>query len=415
MPKPPPSSDSATARILFSLAIGVFIMALIGAITRLTESGLSIMEWAPISGILPPLSAADWQAAYDLYAQSGEFRAQPAPPSLGEFQAIFWWEWIHRQWGRLLGLALLASAFWFWHSGRLTARRATQLARTPDKPLLWLLVGLFLLGLFQALVGWWMVKSGFSDRTDVAPVRLAFHLTLALVLYALLINSALHRASWHRAVAQTFATRNLRNKTRLLLLWRVHLVLLFLLIVSGALTAGSNAGFIYNTWPLMDGEWVPLDYTAPAAPSWIGNALENPSAIQFHHRWIAAALVVLTLALSAWTLITTRSTTGINARSTAHINARLTAHTTAQAQAHRPRLPFTITLYILAPAVVVFVQFLTGITTLLLVVPIWLGVLHQAFAILLLTATLFVLALISSGKNASAENRAGDGNRTHDT
>ena len=392
------AGDSASAWILLALAVGVFIMALIGAITRLTESGLSIMEWAPITGFLPPLSAADWQAAYSLYSQSGEFRAQPAPPSLDEFRAIFWWEWIHRQWGRLLGLALLAAAFWLWHSGRLTADRATQHARTPDKSLLWLLVVLFLLGLSQALVGWWMVASGFSDRTDVAPVRLAFHLTLALVLYALLIRAALHRAPWHCRLAKTFATLNAPRKTRLLALWRIHLALLFLLIISGALTAGSNAGFIYNTWPLMDGEFIPLDYTAPAAPSWISNTLENPSAIQFHHRWMAAAMVVLTLILSAWTYIKTQ-------------------------QAN-----FASTLYILAPAIVAGIQFITGITTLLLAVPIWLGVLHQAFAIVLLTTTLSILALLSSaknstkntakngaGKNGAGKNGAGDGNRTHDT
>ena len=352
----PQAPSRAPSLALWFLAAGVFAMAVIGAITRLTESGLSIMEWAPLSGALPPLTAAAWESLFALYQKSGEYRA--APLALEDFRAIFWWEWIHRQWGRALALLLAGVWLWLW-------RR-----RLLDAPLQRLLALVLALGALQAGVGWWMVASGFSDRTDVAPVRLLFHLLLALVIYALLVHGGLRRWPVRIAIAEAPAPaappRSLRFWHNA---WRVYLALLFALLATGALVAGGNAGFVYNEWPLMGDALVPLDYMGPAAPGWWQNALANPSAIQFHHRWFAAAMVALALALST--------------TSWARLKPAPTPHGTASPNPWRH--------YLLLPAAVSALQFLLGIWTLLAVVPVWLGALHQALAILLLTTTLLAL------------------------
>ncbi|MDA7999870.1 MAG: COX15/CtaA family protein [Alphaproteobacteria bacterium] len=331
-----PNTSPQISAGLLALAAGVAVMAVIGAITRLTESGLSIMEWAPVGGALPPLSARRWQELFTLYQASGEYRQHPV--SLETFKTIFWWEWIHRQWGRLLALLLLGVVAWFARARLLRGGVARLLAFV------------FALAVLQAVGGWYLVASGFGERSDVAPWRLVFHLLLALFIYALLLRGGL-RAMPRRDAAGKAPPR------LLVACWRAGVVLLFLLIASGGLVAGANAGFVYNTWPLMDGDFIPADYAR--YEGWLRNISENPGAVQFHHRWLAAvvSLLVLVLAAAQWRLC------GV-CRSAMFV------------------------------AVAVAVQFGLGLWTLLAVVPVWLGALHQAGALVLLTAMLWNLEFL---------------------
>ncbi len=317
----------------------ILAMAVIGAITRLTESGLSIMEWAPISGALPPLSQAEWQRLFDLYRQIPEYQQVNAGMTLAEFKTIFWWEYIHRLWGRLIGLVFALPLLWFWWRGQLD-RRLTQL----------LLIALALGGL-QGLLGWFMVASGFGDRTDVSQYRLVAHLGLALLIYAYLFWLAMGQL-WPRPErSRDPGAAKLRNGGLVLL------ALVALTIVSGGFVAGLNAGLVYNSFPLMDGDLVPAGY-GMLAP-WPLNFFENHAAVQFNHRLLAVSTVVLTLAVWLWAL-------------------RLDLAPAAQAG-------FAVL------AILALLQLALGIVTLLLVVPIWAAALHQAGAILGLTATLWCL------------------------
>lgn len=318
-------------------------MAVLGAITRLTESGLSIMEWAPLRGAIPPLSASEWQSLFKLYQNSGEY--QQYPLNLETFRAIFWWEWIHRQWGRFLAVLLIGVVAWLAKAKLLRGSVARLLALV------------FALALLQAVGGWYLVSSGFGERSDVAPWRLVFHLLLALIIYSLLLRGALRLWPLSQS-GQREAVPSVSPMLFVLLVsWRIGVVLLFVLIASGGLVAGANAGFVYNTWPLMDGSFVPSDYSR--FESWLRNVSENPAAVQFHHRWLAAAVALFILKLVAvqwWLCGVWRS------------------------------------LWVLV--LVVLAQFALGLWTLLAVVPVWLGALHQAGALALLSAMLWNLEFL---------------------
>ena len=330
---PHPQSRRAVAAWLLLSAAMVFAMAVIGAITRLTESGLSIMEWAPVTGILPPLSQAEWERIFELYRQIPEYRLQNAGMSLAEFKTIFWWEWVHRFWGRLIGVVFLLPFLWF------LLRRRIPVGLTPH------LVAVFLLGGLQGALGWFMVASGFAERTDVSQYRLAAHLGLALIIYGYLFWL------WLGLVAPVERSREGgRLRGPLLAL----LALLALPLVAGALVAGNKAGLTYNTFPLMDGRLVPQGYGR--LEPYLLNWFENVAAVQFNHRWLATLTVLAALAVAVWGL-----------------NRPLAA---GQRQA----------LILLAGAALV--QWLLGVSALLAAVPVWLGALHQAGAILLLTALL---------------------------
>lgn len=317
----------------------VLAMAVIGAITRLTESGLSIMEWAPISGALPPLSQSEWQRLFDLYRQIPEYQQVNAGMSLAEFKTIFWWEYIHRLWGRLIGLVFALPFLWFWWRGRL------------DRRLTGLLLVALLLGALQGALGWFMVASGFGDRTDVSQYRLVAHLGLALVIYGYLFWLALGQF-WPRPErSRDPAATGLRRGGL------VVLALVSVTIVSGGFVAGLNAGLIYNTFPLMDGDLVPAGY-GMLSP-WFLNLFENHAAVQFNHRLLAIVTVVLSLAIWLWSL-------------------RLDLSPAVQGG-------FALL------AILALLQMALGIVTLLLVVPIWAAALHQAGAILVLTAILWCL------------------------
>ncbi len=315
----------------------IFAMALIGAITRLTESGLSIMEWAPISGILPPLSEAEWQRLFALYQQTDEFRIDNSSMTLESFREIFWWEYIHRLWGRMIGLVYALPFFWFLWRGALPGWL---------KPHAWFL--LFLGGL-QGAMGWYMVESGFGARTDVSQYRLVLHLSLALAIYGYLLWLVFR-------ITEDPPQRAARSAA--LGGWlRGLLALAGLTIVSGGFVAGLNAGLIYNSFPLMDGHLVPEDYLS-VSPFWL-NWFETIAAVQFNHRLLATLTVVATAALWLWSW-----------RLPLRPSQRLAMHFLA---------------------VAVAVQFLLGIATLLAVVPISLAVLHQAGAIALLSFALLAV------------------------
>ena len=250
-------------------------MVIIGGITRLTDSGLSMVEWRPLMGFLPPLSAAEWERVFALYRSSPEYQTYNAGMGLAAFKNIFWWEYIHRFSGRLIGLLFFIPFVYFLVKGRLTAG------------LTWRLAGLLILGGLQGVIGWWMVKSGLTDRPDVSQYRLLVHLLLALVIMGMLFHLALSvlvRPSQRVRVDKSLAAHA----------WLV-VGLIVVTIAGGALVAGTDAGQIYNSFPMMGDSLIPSEYGF-LAPFWL-NIFENPAAIQFNHRWLAVLTFIAIVAL----------------------------------------------------------------------------------------------------------------------
>ena len=264
--------------ILFAL---VFAMIAVGGLTRLTDSGLSITEWRPVTGALPPMTDADWQAEFQKYQQSPEFQLQNSQMTLDGFKSIYWWEWGHRQLGRVIGLVWAVGFF-----GLLIARKM---------PPGWAgrLLGLGLLGGVQGAIGWWMVASGLTGRmVDVASYRLATHLGFAFAILGLI---AWYMLSLSRSEAALLQARRMREGA--LVTWATVLAALaFLQILLGALVAGIDAGRSYTDWPLMGGQIVPPDPFL-IEPAWT-NFFENPGLVQFVHRCVAYLLAAYTV--MAW-------------------------------------------------------------------------------------------------------------------
>ena len=266
------SRDRALVRAwLYAIALLIVAMVLVGGATRLTDSGLSITEWKPVHGIVPPLSDADWQEEFAKYQQIPEYQLLNRGMSLTEFKAIFWWEWAHRVLGRFIGVAFLLPLIFFWATGRIERALAPKL------------VGIFLLGGLQGAVGWWMVASGLSVRTDVSQYRLAIHLVLACAIFAWIIWVARGLSERRTPVA----TPGLRRGAALIV------ALVFLQIFLGGLVAGLDAGLVANTWPLMDGEIVPSGLIVQQ-PFWL-NLFENPVTAQFDHRLVAYVLFLVAM------------------------------------------------------------------------------------------------------------------------
>lgn len=268
MAAPSPVRRRIVRRWLLAVAALVIATVLVGGATRLTESGLAIVQWKPVTGILPPLSPQAWQAEFEKYQAIPQYREFNRGMSLADFKTIYWWEWTHRLLGRLTGAAfLLPYLFFLWRGWIEPAWRAR----------LW---AIFALGAFQGAVGWWMVASGLSDRVSVSQYWLAFHLTLDCLIYAALL--------W---AAQRLAPRPAIDAPRRIRASAVALLILVLVqIYLGALVAGLDAGLTYNTWPLIDGALVPsaarLWFLEPA---W-HNIFENDLTAQFDHRMAAYAL-----------------------------------------------------------------------------------------------------------------------------
>ena len=258
---------------LYMVAALIVAMVVVAGATRLTESGLSITEWKPVTGALPPLSQADWQAEFDRYKTIPQYEILNKGMGLEAFKRIYWWEWGHRLLGRLIGFAFLVPFLWFAWRGVLRGRLALKC------------LGLFLLGGLQGAVGWWMVYSGLSVRTSVSQYRLAVHLTLACIILSAIV-----------AVARSLsATPPQPVDRRIRATGWVLVGLVLVQIFAGGLVAGLDAGMAYNTWPLMDGRFIPeASRLAAASPFW-RNLFENALTVQFDHRMIAYALWTLAL------------------------------------------------------------------------------------------------------------------------
>ncbi len=251
----------------------VFTMVLVGAITRLTDSGLSIVEWKPLIGAIPPLSDESWQRVFDLYKQSPEFIKQNFWMELTDFKQIFFWEWFHRFLGRMIGLAYGVPLAIFWAKNMIPADY--------KKPLL----GILLLGAAQGYMGWFMVKSGLVDNTDVSHYRLAAHLALAFLIFTCLLKTALSLGAFRIQRAPCPALRS-------------HLMILacsyVLTVFWGAYTAGLDAGLLYNdTFPHMGDSLIPYDFNVYSP--WFVNLFENHAGVQFAHRWLAMTTLALGL------------------------------------------------------------------------------------------------------------------------
>ncbi len=311
---------SSVRKWLWLIAFLIFCMILIGGATRLTDSGLSITEWKPILGAVPPLNDLDWNVAFEKYKQIPEYKIQNSNMTLNEFKVIYWWEWGHRQFGRFIGL-VFAVPFLFFAVTR----------RFDRKTFMWSLV-LLLLGAAQAGMGWFMVKSGLTVRTDVSQYRLAAHLGLAALIFALTTWTALG-AGFKRK----FAVGGVHAYFSLLLL-----IFVLLQIVAGGFVAGLDAGMGYNTWPKMDGDYLPEGLLV-MQPTW-RNFFENTLTVQFVHRLLAYALLALAVIHAFWS--------------------------------------FRASSMMLAYAI--FAQAAIGILTLLMNVPLPLALLHQGLAMLVL-------------------------------
>jgi heme a synthase len=257
---------------LIAVAGLVFVMVLVGGATRLTESGLSITQWKPVTGVIPPLSGAEWQAEFDRYRQIPQFAALNPDMTLDGFKAIFWWEWGHRLLARVVGAAFILPGLWFWRRGLLKGALGRQVA-----------VATGLLAL-EPIVGWWMVTSGLSERTEVAQERLALHLMIAAATFGALIYAAAGLGEPPRPAAA--AARGFVVSARL------FVGLVFSQLGLGALVAGLRAGLIYNTWPLMGSSFMPGE---AFKPSWLQAMLGDPATAQFDHRLIAYAIVAFAL------------------------------------------------------------------------------------------------------------------------
>lgn len=250
------------------MAFLVFMMVIVGGATRLTKSGLSITEWNPISGAIPPLNTADWNALFEKYKMSSQYKLQNVGMTLGEFEFIFWWEWAHRLLGRLIGFVFLLPFLYFAITRRLEGRMWPRLLL------------LFILGGLQGALGWYMVASGLVNRVDVSQYRLAAHLTFASVLFAAIIWTISSLDLKHRL------PKSLDSWTALILF-----LMVLIQIAAGGFVAGINAGQGYNTWPLMDGKLIPDGLTV-MKPMW-HNLFENALTVQFNHRILAYAIFVI--------------------------------------------------------------------------------------------------------------------------
>jgi cytochrome c oxidase assembly protein subunit 15 len=356
-----PRSRRLVALWLYGISGMILVMIALGGATRLTGSGLSIMEWAPIMGAIPPLDDAEWRRLFALYQQIPQYALLNDGMGLAGFRHIFWLEWTHRLWGRLIGAAFVLPLIWFWLTGRLERRMLTRL------------VAFLIVGGLQGAVGWFMVASGFfPDATAVAPIRLVAHLLLALLLYTMVFWTAMTLMPPRpRAIAAGPALK--------LLTWTT-LGLVALTIAAGGLVAGLHAGLVYNSFPLMEGRLVPDGY-ADLEPFAL-NLIANVPAVQFDHRLLATLTLLSAsgLAAASWN--------------------------------YRDRLGWRAMFVIAAT----LAQYGLGLATLLLVVPVGLAVTHQVGATILLTSVLIMAhAIRFAPRPVRALPAAGHGETDDDT
>jgi cytochrome c oxidase assembly protein subunit 15 len=338
----PPAGTTASGKTavrvwLLAVATLIFLMVSLGGATRLTGSGLSITEWQPIMGAVPPLSDAAWHEAFEKYKQIPQYEHVNRGMSLAAFKLIYWWEWTHRFLGRLIGVVFLVPFLWFLVTGQL------------GRQLKWQLGGIFALGGLQGFIGWYMVSSGLAERISVSQYRLALHMTLAVAIFGAVLWVALSLGSAHRRASAARPSRRLTTGAAIIA------ALVLVQVAAGAFVAGLRAGAGWNTWPLMDGALVPqgLDAMSP----WWANLFENALTVQFNHRMLAYAIAAA-VAWHLWSLL----------RSEPDGPARISG---------------------LALGGAVLAQVALGIWTLLAHVPIPLALLHQAGAVAVLGAALW--------------------------
>jgi len=336
--------DRAISRWLLVCLFLIFAMVVLGGVTRLTGSGLSMVNWHPVHGVLPPLNAEQWSEEFGNYQQSPEFQKINRDMNVDEFKSIFWFEYSHRILGRLIGLVFLIPFMYFWW------RNKIKPGLTPR------LMIMFALGGLQGLLGWYMVKSGLVSNPHVSQYRLTAHLLSAVLIYGYILWTILDLKS-----TQPYQTMRLSTGAN----WRkVSLALMTLLlitIVSGGFVAGLKAGVIFNTFPLMGGEWIPEGVSALSP--WHLNLFENKVTVQFTHRLLAISMGLLLLGWS--------------------IKGRL--------KFDDPIVKSSFNLV----GTLVIIQVVLGISTLLMQVPVWLGATHQAGALVLFSAMLFNVHALS--------------------
>lgn len=334
------SENKAVAAWLFACCILVFAMISIGGITRLTHSGLSIVEWQPIVGTVPPFTDAQWEETFSQYRKTPEYAQVNKGMSLDSFKGIFWWEYFHRLMGRLIGVAFLLPLLWFAWRGSIERRLLPRL------------FGIFLLGGMQGAMGWYMVASGLVDDPRVSQYRLTAHLGLAFLIYA---------AMFWLAMDLSYPRPSTNSGRRILRQARRHawviLVLVFMMVITGGFVAGIRAGLAYNTFPLMNGSVFPPELFL--LEPWYLNFFNNMATVQFDHRLIAWILALVV----PWFWLRMRNT-GVPVRARQGSNWLL---------------------------VLFIAQVTLGITTLLLVVPVPLAAAHQTCAVLVFSAALYVL------------------------
>ncbi len=320
---------------LFVIAAMILVMVVLGGVTRLTHSGLSMVEWKPVTGWLPPFDQTDWQSRFEKYQASPEFRKLNSEMTLSEFKSIFWLEFLHRLWGRIIGVAFLIPFLVFLVKGWIS------------HPLAYKLVAIFVLGGLQGGLGWFMVMSGLVDRPDVSQYRLAAHFGLALVILGYIQWTALGILKGSDLIKAAPPERVAVGV----------MALLFLTAVSGAFVAGLDAGFAYNTFPTMDGAWIP-EGVLELSPAYL-NLFENVATVQFEHRVLA--MTSLAAVIVFWLVM------------------------------RRRRLSGRTYLALGTLCAMVFIQVALGISTLLLVVPVELAAAHQAGAVVLIAAAVWVV------------------------
>lgn len=338
------NSNKYIAGWLTIMCATIFTMIVVGGITRLTDSGLSMVDWRPIMGVLPPLNAAEWQSAFNAYQQYPEYKLENLHMDLAGFKTIFYWEYGHRVLGRFIGILYFVPLLTFFLLGRI------------DKPLLpKLLLGLALGGM-QGLMGWYMVKSGLIDMPRVSHYRLAAHLMLAMSILAYLFWLTLGLLKIERA---SDVKRGLKTVAY------AFAGCLVVQLTWGAFTAGSDAGVGYNTYPKMNEQWV-ADAVFAMQPLWL-NLVENTAAMQFVHRWVGAALLLL--GVVGWVMAMTGQSRRVKFAASATLAATLA-------------------------------QFGIGVLTLIHVIPLGLASLHQAWACVVLLSTVYLIYVVQHPQKA---------------
>jgi len=332
------NQQKAIAIWLFICCATIFAMVILGGVTRLTGSGLSMVEWEPLMGILPPLSHAQWQETFFLYQQFPEYKIHNYSMNLAEFKSIFWFEYSHRLLGRAIGLIFILPLLYFTLTGKV------------KKSLIPKLMGMFILGGLQGLMGWYMVKSGLVQDPHVSQYRLTAHLALAFIVYAYIFWVALDLLFSAEKTQPAVVTNGLKSFSLLLTL------LVFITVLSGGFVAGLKAGYAFNTFPLMDGQLVPESIFA-LSPTW-KNFFENIATVQFDHRLMASSLFII---IPLFWLRATRQDISTRARLGVHLLIAMLG-----------------------------IQLTLGISTLLLYVPVPLAAAHQGGALILFTIMLFV-------------------------